>query len=279
MIVDIHTHLPTHRGSVPEAEREWNDVWRPDAVRPVTYGWDDYLEAMEPVDKAVVFAIARKPHDNYNDATAELVRAYPDKLIGFMAVHPHRDDVLDEIDRCVDELGLKGIKLGPNYQLFDPLEPRAMAIYAKAQERGLPILFHQGTTGVSGLPLEYAHPMTMDKIAMAFPRLKIVMAHMGHPWQADCIAVIRKHPNVYADISGLFYRPFSFYQCMRLATEWNVLSKLLFASDFPVTTPQETITALRRVNDIIRGTHLPPVPEEELEAIITRNSLALLGIE
>jgi uncharacterized protein len=90
--------------------------------------------------------------------------------------------------------------------------------------------------------------------------------------------VIRKHPNVYADISALFYRPWSAYNAFRLATEWGVLPKLLFGSDFPVATPEETRTGLLSVNDPIAGTNLPPVPEEALHAIINRDSLDLLSI-
>jgi predicted TIM-barrel fold metal-dependent hydrolase len=102
---------------------------------------------------------------------------------------------------------------------------------------------------------------------------------MAHPWQTDCICVIRKHPNVYADVSALFYRPWSHYNCMRLATEWNVLHKLLLGSDYPITTPQETIDGMRRVNAPARAANLPLVPEDAIEAIIRRDSLSLLGIK
>ena len=56
-------------------------------------------------------------------------------------------------------------------------------------------------------PLRYAHPLLMDEIAIRFPELRVVMAHMGHPWQRETIVTIRKHPHVYADVSALFYRP------------------------------------------------------------------------
>ena len=127
--------------------------------------------------------------------------------------------------------------------------------------------------------LDYAHPRHIDRVAMRFPELRIVMAHMGHPWQTDCITVIRKHPHVYADISAQHYRPWSYYNCLRLATEWAVLPKLLFGSDFPVATPQETIDAIPHVNDILAGTALPRVPTEELQAIVERDSLACLGLD
>jgi len=91
--------------------------------------------------------------------------------------------------------------------------------------------------------------------------------------------VIRKHPHVYADISSQFFRPWSQYNAFRLATEWNVLHKLLFATDFPVATPQEVMDGLRSVNRVIEETRLPTVPEDALEAIIHRDSLSLLGLE
>jgi len=90
--------------------------------------------------------------------------------------------------------------------------------------------------------------------------------------------VVRKHPNVYADLSANFYRPYSFWEQMVKATEWNVLPKIFFGTDFPVTTVQETIDHLRRVNDIVEGTPLPKVSADAIEEIIHRDSLALLGL-
>ncbi|UCH63379.1 MAG: tandem-95 repeat protein, partial [Fidelibacterota bacterium] len=64
-------------------------------------------------------------------------------------------------------------------------------------------------------------------------------AHMAHPWLEDCCVVVRKHVNVYADVSARFYRPWSFYNGMRYAYEWAVVDKLLFGTDYPVSTPEE----------------------------------------
>jgi len=174
---------------------------------------------------------------------------------------------------------LKGIKLGPNYQVFDPLGEDALRVYAAAERHGLPVLFHQGASPVREAPLRYAHPLLMDEIAIRFPELRVVMAHMGHPWQRETIVTIRKHPHVYADVSALFYRPWSFYEGLRLATEWGALDKLLFGSDFPIATPGETAAGLRRVNDPIEGTKLPPVPLDKIEELIARDPLPLLGLE
>jgi uncharacterized protein len=291
VIVDVHTHPPTHRNPVPEDERQPNAMWRPDRVVDAAVSWDDYLAAMRPVDRACVFGVQFKGGvepaghglgvrygGGVNDRTAEFVRAHPEKLIGFMSVHPDDAGVVDEMERCVHELGLRGIKLGPNYQDFDPLGKSAFVVFEKAQQMGLPILFHQGTSPMRTAPLRYAHPLVMDEIAIAFPELRIVMAHLGHPWHVDTFAVIRKHPHVYADVSAQFYRPWSQYNGLRLATEWNVLEKLLFGSDFPVATPQETMDGLLAVNSVVEGTNLPRVPEDAVRRIVERDSLTLLGL-
>jgi predicted TIM-barrel fold metal-dependent hydrolase len=296
MIIDVHTHPPQYKDAVPDDQVVWNRVWRPDRAVRATTSWQDYLDAQGPASVSLVFAVAWHPgmavprvsgqeagdtswyQGNINDAVATFVAAHPDRLIGFMALHPHDPDCLDEFERCRTDLGMRGIKLGANYQNFDPLEARALAIYERAQREGLPILFHQGTSPVREAPIRLSYPLLMDEIAIRYPDLKIVMAHVGHPWQVDTCVVIRKHPNVYADISANFYRPFSFWEQMIKATEWNVLDKLLFGTDFPVTTVQETIDGLRRVNQVVEGANLPRVPEEKIEQIISRDALALLGL-
>jgi predicted TIM-barrel fold metal-dependent hydrolase len=240
MIVDVHTHTPKYKGEVPAEEIEYNTVWRPDRAVKVPVNWDDYMEATAAADKAIVFSIAREPEfwdlAEPNDSTAEFVKAYPDKLIGFLSVRPQDPHCLEEIERCVSDLGLRGIKMGPNYQNFDPLGEEAFRVFKRAEELGLPIMFHTGTSPLQEANLDWAHPRHFDQVAIAFPDLKMVLAHMAHPWQTTTIAVIRKHPNLFSDVSGLFYRPWSFYNGMRLAEEWGVLHKLLLGSDFHITT-------------------------------------------
>lgn len=296
MIVDVHTHPPTQRKPVSADKMKVNAMWRPDRPVQVTTSWDDYFLAQQPADVSIVFDIYWHPtgigiyggmgyeaqpwaSGNINDNVAAFVAAHPKQLIGFMALHPHDPGCLDELERCRTDLNLKGIKLGPNYQNFDPLEARAMQIYEQAQRYGLPIMFHQGTSPQRNAPIRLAHPLLMDEVAIRFPDLKIIMAHVGHPYQTDTIAVIRKHPNVYADMSANIYRPYSFWEQMVKAHEWNVLDKILFGTDFPVTTVQESIDALRNINRIVEGTALPRVPLDKIEAIIQRNALALLGID
>jgi predicted TIM-barrel fold metal-dependent hydrolase len=291
-IIDVHNHTPRWKTPPEQENSAMNALWRPDQAASTAHTWDQHLEALAPVERAIVFNIASDPREGEpddgsliyparqaNDDTAAFVRAYPEKFTGFLTVHPFDPHALDEIERATGDLGLRGVKLGPNYQNFDPLGPEAFAVFKRAEELGLPILFHQGTSPVRFADLDFAHPRHMDRVATAFPHLKIIMAHMGHPWQIDCCVVIRKHPNVYADISANFYRPWAYYNALRAVTEWNVFHKLLFGSDYPIITPQETIDHLWTVNDILEGTNLPRVPIDKLEEMLQRNSLELLGLE
>jgi len=281
MIVDAHTHTPTHVNAVPKEEERWATVNRPDRAVKMTTSYEEYFEAMRPVDRAICFGIAMLHEQlsvDVNNAVAALAAASNGKAIGFMSVHADDPNALDEMERAYHELGLRGLKLGPNYQNFDPVGENACKVYAKAQEMGLPVVFHQGTSPVRDAPIRYAHPLVMDEIAMRFPNLKIVMAHLAHPWLEDCLVVVRKHPNVYADVSARYYRPWSFYNGMRYAYEWAVMDKLLFGTDYPVSTPQENINGLRGLNNFARKHHLPEVPQELLEGIIHRDTLTLLGL-
>jgi predicted TIM-barrel fold metal-dependent hydrolase len=288
VIVDVHTHTPTHRDAVPDDERLVFETWRNDRAVVTTTSWADFDEAQRDADVSIVFNIAVSdplamtglPYDpeTCNDATAAFVADRPDRRIGFMGVDPRRPDLLDEVERC-RELGLVGIKLGPNYQGFDPLSPEARRLYAYAERQELPILFHQGTSPVREAPIRFAHPLVMDEVAIAHPELRVVMAHMGHPWPRETAVVIRKHPHVYADVSSLMLRPWICWEALVMAVEWGATGKLLLGSDFPISNAGETIAQLARVNDIVEGTQLPRVPGEVLSAIVHADALGALGLE
>ena len=278
MIVDVHTHClqPEHMSTAVHRSVERAGYAPMQPLPPETY-----LEHMEVVDRAIVFGIRgiatgmRSP----NDFTAEWVARQPDKLIGFMAIDPTEEDHLEEVDRCVSDLGLRGIKVYPMLGRYDPTDPTVFALYEKAQRLGLPILSHTGTHPDSRAMLKYSLPLLVDEIAQAFPDLVYIMAHLAHPWQRDCAVVLRKHPNVYADISGGWVRPWQGWEALVGMVEWGVSDKILFGSDYPLWTPQEGMDGLRKLNDQVEGTKLPRIPDEVIEGIINRNSLSLLGLD
>ncbi|WP_406637699.1 amidohydrolase family protein [Amycolatopsis sp. WGS_07] len=288
MIVDVHTHTPTHQAAVPEGERRVYDGWRTDRAVVTTNSWADYDQATAAADLSIVFNIAvdkpeeatglpYRPEDT-NTATAAFATADPERRIGFMSVNPTAPGVFEEADRC-RELGLVGVKLGPNYQNFDPLGQPALDFYAYCERHGLPILFHQGASPIRQAPLRYTYPLVTDEVALQFPELRIVMAHMGHPWGRETVVTIRKHPHVYADVSSIYLRPWVCYESLLSAQEWGVPQKLLLGSDFPIATTAEAIAGIRRVNDIVAGTALPKISSELIEGVIHADAVAALGLQ
>lgn len=272
MVVDIHTHAPLHW--LMDA---YHASVRPDARVKLDFTFEDHWDTLSPmVDRMIVLDIARGS-ENQNDAIAAYAQEHPDRIIGFMSVDPTHPGAVEEMERAY-QLGLRGLKLGPIYQDFHPHDGRAFRVYEKAAAFDIPILIHQGTTFPQDAPLKYADPLLLEDIAWAFPDLKIVIAHMGHPWMEETIVLIRKHPSLFTDISALFYRPWQFYNGLVLALEYGVQEKLLFGSDWPFTTPAETMSQLRQINQFTEGTSLPRISEEVIEAIISRDSLSLLGL-
>jgi predicted TIM-barrel fold metal-dependent hydrolase len=108
--------------------------------------------------------------------------------------------------------------------------------------------------------------------------VKIILAHLGHPYEGECVVTIRKHPNVYADISALHYRPFQFYHSLMLVQEYGVWDKVLFGTDYPFTTVNATLDGLRSMNKMLEGTALPRLDEKMIEAMIARDTCAILGL-
>ena len=177
-----------------------------------------------------------------------------------------------------ERLGLRGIKLLPMYAGFQPDDARLDPLWEYATRNKLPVLMHTGTTFIAQAPIQCTLPRHADPVAIRFPEVKIILAHLGHPYEGETIAVIRKHPNVYADISAIHYRPFQFFHSLMLVQEYGVWHKLLFGTDYPFTTVNASIEALRHMNDMVEGTKLPRLEMPQIEAMITRDSLALLGL-
>ena len=281
MIIDVHTHLSTRQ--------QWGQIFL-EVVESGRGGHgtldlhvtpERHWEEMEEASRAVVFGInsIALGMNTPNDDIAAYANAHPEKIIGFMSVDPNDPDALDEIDRCVQDLGLKGIKMSPVYQHYHPCGEHARRVHARAEELGLPILTHAAFHVIPDTPMEWANPLLYDPVAREFPDLKIILAHVGLPWSVDAMVMIRKHPNVYADISGgVPLRPWWGYQTLAACHENSVMHKLLFGSDFPICTIPQTIAALRDVNRFAHGTGMPQVPEDEIEALIHRDALPLLGL-
>ena len=278
MIVDVHSHVWTYPDHFDESFTEGLRAARPGVAINLTVSFEPFMEAMRPCDRVICFGLRGLKTGLHvpNEHVAEFVAKAPTKLIGFMSIDPTEPGWLDDFERSHRDLRLKGVKLGPIYAGFDPTSPALDPLYERCVKHNLPVLIHVGTSFVRFGPLEWSKPCLIDAVARKFPDLRIIMAHLGHPWEGETIAVIRKHPNVYSDISALHYRPWQFYHSLMLAQEYGAMGKLLFGSDYPLTTPGASLEGLRTINRFCAGTSLPRVSEQALEELIHRDAVQIL---
>lgn len=279
-IIDVHSH-------VWEYPRHFGDDFRRQAARAragvevdLTVRYEEYRATCPPNTRTIVFGGKARLSDLWVDdrCVAEYVAQHPDTLIGFLSVDPTQDGWEREMREGHETLGLRGIKLMPMYAGFRPDDARLDPLWRYATHNRLPVLLHTGTTFVAQAPLEYTLPRHIDTVAIRFPDVKIIMAHLGHPYEGECVATIRKHPNVFADVSALHYRPFQLYHSLMLVQEYGVWEKVLFGTDYPFTTANDSVTGIRQLNDMLAGTKLPRLKADAIEAMIYRDSLRLLGI-
>ena len=294
MIVDCHTHIwqsPDQLGSVDLGEPARTGRSRSQRLSPTGRVLRRAIPAADPdhhwqeqetasIDKSIVLGFKSRylKAEIPNPFVADYVRRSPDKLIGFAGIDPHDPAAPDEVRMVKDELRLKGIVLSPSNQDFHPFDSRAMRIYDLAESLGMPILFHPGAHYIEQSKLEFGRPHLLDEVARTFPKLKIVIGQVGQPWIEETILMLGKHPNVFADISGLLTRSWQAYNTLVNAYQYGVIEKLLFGSDFPYTSASECIEALYSLNQMAQGTMLPVIPREALRGIVERDTIKLLAI-
>jgi predicted TIM-barrel fold metal-dependent hydrolase len=277
MIVDVHSHnlQPEHWGD------EHKTNWEPAYGQPyptVTPELFDAVMTEAGVDVAVVFGLAASARGVHtpNSFVAQFCAEAKTPTVAFTAIDPLDVNWRDQLEEAI-ELGFRGIKLYPVLSLFDPMSHDFDEFYRIATRNNLVLLWHMGATPSPQGRLSLSQPLVVEEVARRHPDLKQVMAHMGHPWQRDANVVLRKHTNVYADVSASWSRPMDGYLALVHAQEWGVVPKLLFGSDFPLWTPAVALERLRALATLRAG-DLPHVLEETVESIIHRDTLALLNI-
>ncbi len=281
MIIDVHSHawaFPQHFGDDFRLQAERRA--KAGVALDLTVRYEDYRAACPEETKTVVFGGKARLSGLWVDDgfVAEYAARHPDTLIGYLSVDPTQPGWQEEMRYGHQELKLQGIKLLPMYAGFRPDDSRLDPLWYYAQQRRLPVLLHTGTTFLAQAPLECTLPRHIDSVATRFPDVKIVLAHLSHPYEGECVVTIRKHPNVFADLSALHYRPFQFYHSLMLVQEYGVWDKVLFGSDYPFTTVNATLEALRSMNDLLIGTALPRLNPDAIEELIFRDNLSLLGL-
>lgn len=234
MVIDFHTHAFADKIAARAIERTEDTLMKSDypfKEPALTDGTaDDLMKKMNEwgVDKAVVLPIATKPSQQkiINDWAHDKMS---ERLIFFGTVHPEAEDVFDELER-IKRLGLRGIKLHPDYQGFFADEERMYPIYRKCAELGLPVIFHAGYDVLSP-DCVHGTPERFASVNDAVPEMTMILAHMGGNEMWDEVERLLVGRDIYFDTS-FAANHISDAQAERIIKNHGA-DKILFASDCP----------------------------------------------
>ena len=254
--IDVHVH-PSTRGldahacsyfkrnlnEIPRDENKFADLFIQEDVKALLIGWHP----------STVTEGAR----NTNDHVLDLARKYPDAFAGILAsLDTHAAD-LDGVAAYAKELiknpRVKGFKFHPPDQGFYPSDRRYYGIWEVLQAGSKPVMFHVGftvlganTDGGSGIGLDYGRPIHLDTVAKDFPRMKIIAAHPGWPWEEELIGIVTHKKNVYVDTSG--YLAEQLPEMFLRAIRGRLQDKALFGTDFPYVDLQKALMSFDKLD-------------------------------
>jgi len=287
MIVDWHVHAG--EGELFERYPAYADAfrafWDPftrlygvDVFKPMNQPLESKLQMLREagVDLAVFIGLDLIPDFDFKipiEYLAELEKRHPGRIVAFPAINPKKglEAAIADIDETA-ACGLKGFKCFPCFW-GDPSDRRFYPMWERAAERGLIAMFHMGSQIAPGARLKWCQPSLLDDVAMDFPGLTIVIAHMGWPWIAETVMGLgRKNPNVYFDTGAL--RPslhfgdveFTAKEGIYRYIERQIPEKILFGSDYPNADPREMVPAFKKL----------PLGEEFLRKFLGDNARRLL---
>ena len=279
MIVDLHTRIWDSTQQLGEGVSEQLRRLRREPWGTHDGSAEAHGQAMGPVHHAVILGFESDYLDAHitHEQVARCVAADPDKFIGFAGIDPTTGNPLESLERAVD-LGLVGVAVSPATQGFHPADTTAMELYEACEARGMPIFVESGSDIARQAKMEFAQPYLIDEVARAFPNLKIVVSSLGHPFVDQGLALIGKHPTVYADVADMIHRPWQLYTTLVQAHQQGCIDQLVFGSNFPFCTPERAIVTIYSVNTMTHGTNLPAVPREALRGFVERDVMTCLGL-
>lgn len=198
---------------------------------------------------------------------ADLCRRYPEDFVGFGGVDPYKGaQALRDVERAAAEFGFKGIDIQPWLHNLAINDRRYYPIYDLMQDLGLIVFVACSTHFNRTVPLDIQQPELLDRVAVDFPRLKLVDRHGGWPWVLDVIAVAQRHRNVYLELSGI--RPKYLHPDLLQAVRGQFQDRTLFGTGYPLLPIKRTVDEFNEL----------PLPDAVKEKILYTNSERLLAL-
>jgi hypothetical protein len=266
MVIDWHIHAGEAEffERYPKYMDSFRKFWEPfvrlyhiDMFKMMNQPLDAKLRMLGEagVDRAVFIGLDLAPDFDFKipiEYLVELQRKHPDTITAFPALNPKKglEAALDDIEEMA-ACGIKGFKAFPCFW-GDPSDRRYYPLWERATDKGLIAMFHMGSQIAPGARLKWCRPYLLDDVAMDFPQLTIVIAHMGWPWIAETVMGLgRKNPNVYFDTGAL--RPslhfgdvdYTAKEGIYRYIERQIPGKVLYGSDFPNGDPKEMVSGFK----------------------------------
>ena len=221
------------------------------------------------VDMFLVQSVATVPLQvvTINNFIAECCKNYPDKFIGFGAMHPNFPNIPAETERLIS-LGLRGVKLHSDFQNFRIDDECAYPIY-KACEGRLPILFHCGDPRSDG-----SSPERLLNVVRKFPRLTVIAAHFAG-WtfwngKAERFAEYlsqHKDAKIYTDCSSSLFA-MTPTRAAELIRTFGA-ERVFWGTDYPIWNAGEELARFREI----------PLTERERGQILGENLMKMLSAD
>ena len=268
-ITDCHIHIQPLELFKPEALALMMRT-RPDwaQVEEVSRSPQAFLKHLDAagIERAVLINYVAPDVIGFTSAVNEFITGYckadPKRLLPCGSLHPrHTQNIMADVDHAL-RLGLRLIKIHPPHQLLYPNDyqrgvKELEIIYRAAEANGIPVMFHTGTSIFPGARNKFGDPIYVDDVAVDFPKLKILLAHGGRPlWMQTAFFLVRRHANVYLDISGIPPKTLLKY-FPRLE---EIAAKTLFGTDWP----GPGVPDIKRNLDDFRALALPPNVQEQI---------------
>jgi uncharacterized protein len=279
---DIHVHIQPWEMMRPAAlamiERSREDLALLQSVRSNPAAFVAHLDANR-IGRAGLINYVAPEVMGFTEDVNEWVSDFRDRaggrVLGFGGIHPAAcGNVRGEMRRLLDKLRLDGIKIHPPHQDLSPdgyrtgTCPELATVYTFCHERGVPVMFHTGTSVFPGARSRRGEPLLLDDVAVDFPGLKIIMAHGGRPlWTDQAFFLLRRHRNLWLDISGI--PPKRLLESFPRIEE--VSDRVLFGTDWP----SPGVKSMRQNLDDFLAL---PLSEETKRRITRDNALALFPV-
>ena len=287
MIVDIHIHPFCKEATVTPNMQEavkrmfsGHEPKRREAMQTAfTYLFtqrtvEDMIRDMDEagVEKACIVSMDLSTHYGVelvtNEDVSRISSAYPDRFIPFASVDPSMGRLaVDKLVHAVRDLGCRGLKLVPPVQHFNFSDPKHFPLWETALELNIPIWTHAAhQTSHPDSDARLGSPMLLEPVALRYPDLKIILGHCGFPWPWEAWSLVVRHTNVYVDISAYskLYNHFPWDAYVK----YEVENKILFATDYPLVSFMEGLSALKALN----------FPDDLEKKILGENAIRLLGL-